>query len=165
MAVLASLFLGREWFGPLRRFAGGVERIGKGDLNHRLDLKTGDEIEILADEFNEMAKHLRDAYTGLEHKVAERTQALTVANEKLEEASKLKSQFLANVNHELRTPLSAIIGYAVCSRETEGQLSQLQKENLKDLLNNADRLLNQIDSLLDFSQDRSRQDGGPYGTC
>jgi signal transduction histidine kinase len=153
MAVLASLFLGRRVVRPLEALRSGVERIGKGDLNHRLDLKTGDEIEILADEFNEMAGHLRDAYTGLERKVAERTQALTVANEKLEEASKLKSQFLANVNHELRTPVSAIIGYAhLVLRATEGQISRLQRENLQDLLNNAERLLNQIDSLLEFSK-------------
>jgi signal transduction histidine kinase len=122
-------------------------------LNHRLDLKTGDEIEILADEFNEMATHLREAYTGLERKVAERTQELTIANEKLGEASQLKSQFLANVNHELRTPMSAIIGYArLILRATEGQISRLQRENLEDLLRNAERLLNQIDSLLEFSK-------------
>jgi signal transduction histidine kinase len=153
MAILASLFMGQRVVRPLEALRRGAERIGKGDLNHRLDLKTGDEIEILADEFNEMATHLRDAYTGLEHKVAERTHALTVANEKLEEASQHKSQFLANVNHELRTPVSAIIGYArLVLRATEGQISQLQKENLRDLLHNADRLLNQIDSLLEFSK-------------
>src|SRR5262245_34791439 len=153
MAVLASWFVRRRVVRPLEALRRGVERIGKGDLSHRLHLKTGDEIEILAEEFNEMATHLREAYTGLEHKVAERTQALTVANMKLEEASQHKSQFLANVNHELRTPLSAIIGYArLLQRETEGQISPLQRDNLQDLLNNAERLLNQIDSLLEFSR-------------
>ena len=85
--------------------------------------------------------------------MVERTQALTIANEKLGEASRLKSQFLANVNHELRTPVSAIIGYArLVLRATEGKISQLQTENLRDLLRNAERLLNQIDSLLKFSK-------------
>ena len=153
MAVLASWFVGRRVVRPIESLRRGVERIGKGDLTYRLDLKTGDEIEILADEFNEMAGHLRDAYTGLERKVAERTQELMVANEKLEEASQLKSQFLANVNHELRTPVSAIIGYArLVLRATEGQIAPLQSENLRDLLNNAERLLNQIDSLLDLAK-------------
>jgi signal transduction histidine kinase len=153
MAVLASLFVGRRVVRPLEALRRGVERIGKGELNHRLHLKTGDEIEILAEEFNEMAAHVRDAYAGLERKVAERTHALKMANEKLEEASQLKSQFLANVNHELRTPVSAIIGYArLVLRATQGQISQLQTENLQDLLHNAERLLNQIDSLLEFSK-------------
>jgi signal transduction histidine kinase len=153
VALLASFFVARRVLGPLRMLGQGVERIGSGDLSFRVDLKTGDEIETLAEEFNKMTAHLKEAQTGLERKVAERTQALTVANEKLEEASKLKSQFLANVNHELRTPVSAIIGYGhLVLRATEGQISQLQRENLQDLLHNAERLLNQIDSLLEFSK-------------
>ena len=153
LALLASLYLARRVVRPLQALREGVERISSGDLNSRLEIKTGDEIETLAEEFNKMTAHLKEAQTGLERKVAERTQALTVANEKLEEASKLKSQFLANVNHELRTPVSAIIGYAhLVLRATEGQISQLQRENLEDLLRNAERLLNQIDSLLDFAK-------------
>jgi signal transduction histidine kinase len=153
MAVLASLFVGRRVVRPLEALRRGVERIGKGDLSHSLHLNTGDEIEILADEFNEMTTQVREAYTGLARKVAERTEALKIANERLEEASQLKSQFLANVNHDLRTPVSAIIGYGrLVLRETEGQIAPLQSENLQDLLNNAERLLNQIDSLLDFAK-------------
>jgi signal transduction histidine kinase len=153
VALLASLFVARRVLGPLELLRKGTERIGGGDLDFRLNIKTGDEIEVLADEFNKMTEHLNEAYTGLERKVAERTQALTIANEKLEEASKLKSQFLSSVNHELRTPVSAIIGYGrLVLRETEGQIPQLQRENLQDLLHNAERLLNQIDSLLDFAK-------------
>jgi signal transduction histidine kinase len=153
VALLATLLVSRRVVRPLETLRHGVERIRKGDLTARLDLKTGDEIEILAEEFNAMAAHLREAYTGLEHKVTERTQALTIANVKLEEASRHKSEFLANVNHELRTPVSAIIGYArLVLRATEGQIAQLQRENLQDLLHNAERLLNLIDSLLDFAK-------------
>ena len=55
----------------------GVERIGKGDLSHRLDLKTGDEIEVLADEFNKMTSQLQESYSNLEQKVEDRTKELT----------------------------------------------------------------------------------------
>lgn len=153
VAVISTLVVRRRVVRPLETLRHGVEQIRKGDLTTRLDLKTGDEIEILADEFNEMASHIREAYSGLELKVAERTRELTNANEKLAVASEHKSQFLANVNHELRTPLSAIIGYArLLRRETEGQISKLQQENLADLLHNAERLLNLIDGLLDFAR-------------
>ena len=331
VALLATLLVSRRVVRPLETLRHGVERIRKGDLSARLDLKTGDEIEIVADEFNEMAANLKEAYTGLERKVAERTHELretleqqvaitevlrvmasrptdtkalleaileralqlcqasrgsiftfdgeafhlalikkpvsaetltfleapirpgpetplrrvaldlqpihssdiltdprfsppsvyrdegirtTIAmpmlkegkllgaisinrrevqpfnereiealtafanqavialenarlfeqlqvrsrdlaekGEQLEIANRHKSQFLANVNHELRTPVSAIIGYArLVLRATESQISQLQRENLQDLLHNAERLLNQIDSLLEFSK-------------
>jgi signal transduction histidine kinase len=153
VALLATLLVRRRVVRPLETLRQGVERIRKGDLSARLEVKTGDEIEILADEFNEMAAHLREAYSDLEGKVADRTQALTIVNEKLGEASEHKSRFLANVNHELRTPLSSIIGYArLLHRETEGQISSLQRENLEDLLHNAERLLRLIDSLLDFAK-------------
>jgi signal transduction histidine kinase len=153
VALLATLLVRRRVVRPLEALRKGVELIRKGDLSARLDIKTGDEIEILADEFNKMAAHLNDAYTSLEHKVVERTHELMAANNKLAEANKLKSQFLANVNHELRTPLSSIIGYArLVRRETEGQIASLQEENLQDLLNNAERLLNLIDGLLDFTK-------------
>ncbi len=153
VALLATLLVSRRVVGPLETLRHGVERIRKGDLTARLDLQTGDEIEILAEEFNEMAAHLREAYADLERKVAKRTQALSVANAKLEEVSQHKSRFLANVNHELRTPVSAIIGYArLILRATEGQIDPLQRENLQDLLSNAERLLNLIDSLLDFAK-------------
>jgi signal transduction histidine kinase len=153
VALLATLFVRRRVVRPLETLRKGVELIGRGDLSTRLDIKTGDEIEILADEFNQMAEHLNDAYASLERKVTERTQELTAANDKLAETSKLKSRFLANVNHELRTPLSSIIGYArLLRRETEKQISPVQRENLEDLLRNAERLLGLIDSLLDFAR-------------
>jgi len=152
-ALMATFLVSRRVARPLETLRAGVERISKGDLSARLDLKTGDEIEIIADEFNAMAAHLNQAYTELEHKVATRTEALILANEKLEEASEHKSRFLANVNHELRTPVSAIIGYGrIVLRETDGQIARLQQENLQDLINNAERLLDLIDTLLDLAK-------------
>jgi len=77
MALLASLFLSRRVVRPLQALREGVERIGSGDLGFRLELKTGDEIEALADEFNKMTAQLRESYANLEHKVEERTRDLT----------------------------------------------------------------------------------------
>jgi signal transduction histidine kinase len=153
VALLATLLVRHRVVRPLETLREGVERIRMGDLTTRLNLKTGDELEVLAEEFNGMAAHLKEAYSELEHKVADRTQALMIANEQLAEASKLKSQFLANANHELRTPLSAIMSYAgLVMSDSGSQISPLQKENLQDLLNNAERLLSLIDSLLDIAR-------------
>ena len=62
---------------PIHELHIGSERIGAGELDYRLDIKTGDEIEQLADEFNRMASRLSESYASLERKVAERTADLT----------------------------------------------------------------------------------------
>ncbi len=77
VSLLSSFMVARRVLHPLQTLRLGVERISKGDLDYHLDLKTGDEIEVLADEFNKMTAALQDAYGGLEKKVAERTQQLS----------------------------------------------------------------------------------------
>jgi signal transduction histidine kinase len=77
MALLASLLLARRVVRPLRTLREGVERIGSGDLSSRLELKTGDEIEVLADEFNKMSAQLQESYANLEQKVEDRTRELS----------------------------------------------------------------------------------------
>jgi signal transduction histidine kinase len=62
---------------PIRELHRGVEVIGSGDLDHRVEIKSGDEIEDLAQEFNEMAGELKTLYLTLEQKVEQRTNELT----------------------------------------------------------------------------------------
>ena len=77
MALFASYFLARRVIRPVRVLSEGVERIGAGDLGYQLNLKTGDEIEVLADQFNKMTSQLQESYVNLEHKVEDRTRELT----------------------------------------------------------------------------------------
>jgi signal transduction histidine kinase/HAMP domain-containing protein len=77
MSLIASFFLARRVVQPMRILRQGVERIATGDLGYRLNLKTGDEIEVLADEFNRMTAQLQESYANLEHKVEDRTRELT----------------------------------------------------------------------------------------
>jgi Amt family ammonium transporter len=138
---------------PINRLTEHADKMSRGMLDQSIPVDSRDEIGQLAMAFNYMARALNDQYAGLERKVAERTEELRTVNVKLAEASEHKTRFLANVNHELRTPLSSIIGYArLLQRETEGKIPSLQRENLADLLRNAERLLGMIDSLLDFAK-------------
>lgn len=138
---------------PINRLTEQAKKMSQGLLDQSIPVESRDEIGQLATAFNDMARALNDQYAGLERKVAERTNELRVVNIKLADASEHKSRFLANVNHELRTPLSSIIGYTrLLQRETEGRITSLQWENLADLLRNAERLLGLIDGLLDFAK-------------
>ncbi|HEX2928525.1 MAG TPA: GAF domain-containing protein, partial [Candidatus Binatia bacterium] len=66
---------------PIKQLRDGVATIGAGNLEHRADIKTGDEIEELAHEFNKMTDALQNSYTTLEQKVEQRTQEITALYE------------------------------------------------------------------------------------
>ena len=80
LSVVASLVLARKIVGPIRSLQKGVERIGSGELDQQITIQTGDELEALADSFNQMAAQLRHSYDNLEQKVEARTQELAEAN-------------------------------------------------------------------------------------
>ena len=71
----------------------------------------------------------------------------------LEAANRHKSEFLSRVSHDLRTPLNAIIGFTrIVLRRTEGQIPDLQKENLQKVVISSEHLLNLINGLLDLAK-------------
>jgi adenylate cyclase len=79
VAVLASLLLARKMVAPIRSLQNGAALVGGGALDHRIALKTGDELEVLSDEFDRMASRLHESYASLEQKVEERTHDLADA--------------------------------------------------------------------------------------
>ncbi len=66
LATLAALLLARRMVGPIRTIAAGAARIGMGDLDRRIEVRTGDELEALAGQFNQMAGELQKSYADLE---------------------------------------------------------------------------------------------------
>ena len=78
-ATLVALLLARRMTGPIRAIAEGAERLGRGELDRRLDIHTGDELEALAQQFNRMAGDLQKSYAELEQRVRDRTAELSEA--------------------------------------------------------------------------------------
>jgi signal transduction histidine kinase len=110
IAALASLFLARNLVGPIRALEEGATRIGKGDLTSRIDVRTGDELQSLAEHFNQMAGQLQESYANLEGKVEERTRQLARSVSELEalgEVSRVISSTL-----DLRAVLDSILAHA-----------------------------------------------------
>ncbi|MBI5323234.1 ATP-binding protein [Bradyrhizobium sp.] len=76
-AVLAGIFLARRMVGPIQALRAGAARIGGGDFAQRISIKTGDELEGLANQFNDMGARLQESYADLENKVEQRTAELS----------------------------------------------------------------------------------------
>jgi HAMP domain-containing protein len=72
-AVLAGVFLARRMVVPIQALRAGAARIGGGNFAQRISIKTGDELEGLANQFNDMGERLQESYADLEKKVEQRT--------------------------------------------------------------------------------------------
>lgn len=100
---------------------------------------------------------LKEMIRELERKNSELLQErykLTTLNLDLEEANRVRSQFLATMSHELRTPLASIVGFSEILLEDSIAASwdQQQRDNLKRILKNSEHLLNLINDVLDISK-------------
>ncbi len=76
VAILAGTLLARRMLIPITALRAGANRLGAGDFSHRIEVRTSDELEELAGQFNSMAGQLQETYSGLETKVEERTRDL-----------------------------------------------------------------------------------------
>jgi signal transduction histidine kinase/CheY-like chemotaxis protein len=132
---------------PIRSLTAGAARIGAGQLGHRIQIDSADEIGQLGQQFNTMAGELERSYATLERKVDERTQALT-------EANRAKSRFLAAASHDLRQPLHAL-NLLVAQLHTEPTAAERER-----LTRRVESAIGSINGLFDGLLDISKLDAG-----
>ncbi|SFP02429.1 Signal transduction histidine kinase regulating C4-dicarboxylate transport system [Bradyrhizobium sp. Ghvi] len=133
-AVLAGIFLARRMVGPIQALRTGAMRIGGGDFAQRISIKTGDELEELANQFNHMGERLQESYADLEHKVEQRTAELRqslddlrAAQDRLVQTEKLASlgQLTAGIAHEIKNPLNFVNNFSSVSTELIDELNEV----------------------------------------
>ena len=145
---------------PIQELRQDVATIGAGNLEHRADIKTGDEIEDLAVEFNKMTDALQNSYATLEQKVEQRTQEISAKtaelgqmNQELQEASRAKTEFLSAMSHELRTPLNVIMGNAELTGDSFfGEVNEDQKNAMMKIHHHGEFLLKLVNDVLALSR-------------
>lgn len=120
---------------PLKKLAKGIDEVGKGNLNYKIELRTKNEFGQIAKRFNEMSLKLNDAYREIKNwsetlndKVNEKTEELKNIYNQVNQIEKLASlgKLSATVAHELNNPLEGILTY---SKLIIKKLTALQKES------------------------------------
>jgi signal transduction histidine kinase/DNA-binding response OmpR family regulator len=148
-AILVAVGLSSRITKPLEKLTAGAKDIAEGHFDRHLDIRSNDELQILAETFNHMTGRLKENVEQLE----ESNKKLAAVNEELKELDRMKSDLLANVSHELRTPLTAIKGYTDYILERKlGTITEKQEKGLVVVQRNLERLSKSINALLDFSR-------------
>jgi two-component system NtrC family sensor kinase len=142
LSGFAALYIWRMVHVPVRKLTAGTDEIIKGNLDHKIDIRSKNEIGGLAASFNQMTQELKRARKELtnwnqmlEKKVAEKTEELRLAQDHMVQMEKMVSlgTLAATVAHELNNPLEGILTYAKLIRK-KLELGELSGESLTEIL-------------------------------
>jgi signal transduction histidine kinase len=111
LAVLSGVLMARHMVVPIRALQVGAQQVEATDFGHRIDVRTGDEIEDLADHFNRMADRLQGSYSRLEQKVAERTRDLAQSVSELKALEEIGRAVASSL--DTKAVLATIVARAV----------------------------------------------------
>ncbi|UCD19012.1 MAG: cache domain-containing protein [candidate division WOR-3 bacterium] len=144
---------------PVKALAMATERVAHGDMTHRVDISSRDEIGFLGDSFNKMTTALQEATEGyqtltntLEEKVREKTDELRATQDFLIQSEKLASlgKLAAGVAHEINNPLTSILlnSHLLLERSSDERNS----ENLQLIIDETTRCSTIVSGLLEFAR-------------
>lgn len=149
---------------PLDHIKNVVHALARGRLSERVAQQSSSEFFGLAEAINTMADYMEAAQTDMQGHIdhaiedlRETLETIEIQNVELDlarkealEASRVKSEFLANTSHEIRTPLNGILGFINLALKTE--LNEQQREYMETIRDSAQNLLTVINGILDFSK-------------
>ena len=135
---------------PLQQLETMAGEISQGNLEARVSLDSNDEFAHLGSAFNQMGEKLSRSHHDLEERIARATREIYQANQELQQLDQLKSEFFADMSHELRSPLTAIKGgVSYLKRTIDGEDSQ---NYLNIIEKNADRMMILVSDLFDLTK-------------
>lgn len=142
IAAISGVVVSRKFTAPLEALSRAVRKVGKGNFEINVDIESRDEIGYLSTSFNEMANELKER----EHSLKTAQLAL-VQSEKMAAVGTLS----AGLAHEVKNPLSAVLGYAQLSKRKLEQ-PEIVRKHLETIENETRRCNEIISNLMQFSR-------------
>lgn len=151
-SIFFSFFISKIITAPITQLVTLTKQISKrGDYSQKISIETDDEIGILGESFNKMLEALEENHQALESRITQKTAEYLAAKEQAEESSRMKSNFFAMMNHELRSPLNTIVGFSEVLSCDE-RLHPDQKKQIEILNRSSNHLLTIVNNILDISK-------------
>ena len=125
--ILFAIFFSRWFTAPVRKLSEGAREMADGNYDVHVDVRRRDELGLLALEFNRMASEVK-------------------------RSAQLERDILANVSHDLRTPLTLIKGYAETVRDLTGDDAAKRTDQLNVIVDETDRLSGLVNSVMELSK-------------
>jgi len=144
-AFLFSYLLSRHISIPLTKLAAASNEVTKGNLDVRLTMERQDEIGRLAANFNEMIDRLKSQISKIERD-----------RDRLEKLHLQNKHFFDHVTHELKTPLTSVLGYAELIKEHGESDPVFFRKGMNHIVDESRRLQDMVASLLETSKEQGR---------
>ncbi|SNS53091.1 Signal transduction histidine kinase [Anaerovirgula multivorans] len=141
LIFLTSFYLSRQLTKPIRQLIKGSEQISTGDYDLNININSPDEIGELADRFKFMAQRIK-----------EQIKIIQGDRDKLKEVQAQSKVFFDNVTHELKTPLTTIMGYAQVLKENGFSDKDFFDKGTSYIINESKRLNKLVIEILELSK-------------
>ncbi len=140
LATLLSLLLSRSLSRPLIQMNTVARGLAAGDFSHKVEVKTEDEVGVLAHSLNSLSEQLQEKIRALER------------------LDNTRKDFVASISHELRTPLTVMQGYAEALQDNLAETEEERQEHIYYIIDEIQRLRRLVAELLDLRRIESGQD-------
>ena len=164
ISLYIALYLSKAIGMPLQKISEELEAINEGKLDVKLHTPVIPELAKISNTINSLANSLHLSRDNMQHNIDQATSDLTQTLETIEiqnieldmarkqaiQASRVKSEFLANISHEIRTPMNGVIGFT--NLLLNSSIDITQKDYLLTIRKSANNLLSIIEDILDFSK-------------
>ena len=142
VCMLLLMFFVGKIIRPVQKLIEGTRTVAEGNYEKKIDIKTGDELEVLSSSFNRMVDELKSSHD-----------EMIAALEKSERSDRLKSEFLAQMSHEIRTPINSIVNFSGLVRtELAPYINRDLSESFDIINDSCARLIRTIELIIDASE-------------